>query len=115
MARLQQQFVTLTCDGPECKNTVTYDATQEANISVDIPWFKTIRIAQNAQGRNFLYCSDICEIANVGLGAHNPVEPRTIVVPEGANAQAIAAANAKAAQDATKALKTGSPVTLGKA
>ena len=105
MSIIQQTFKTVTCNGPECKNTATFEAGSEQAVAEEKPWFKTLRMVQTAQGRNFVYCSDACEIANVATGVHNPEERKNIIVPEGANALAHAAAQAKAAEDATKELK----------
>lgn len=107
MSIIQQTFKTVTCNGPECKNTATFEAGSEQAVAEKEPWFKTLRMVQTAQGRNFVYCSDACEIANVATGAHNPEERKNIVLPEGANTLAHAAAQAKLAEDATKALKAG--------
>ena len=115
MSIVQQVFKTITCNGPECKNTVTYDANQqgaEQQMAQDTPWLKTLRLVQNAQGRNFAYCSDECEIANVATGAHNPETRKTIILPTGANAAEVAAAQAHQAEEATRALKAGEAVKL---
>lgn len=112
MAIVQQTFKTITCNGPECKNTVTFEAGKEQAVANDTPWFKTMRVVQNAQGRNFCYCSDPCEIANIATGAHNPEERKNIVLPAGANAVDVAASQAAEAERATKALKSGAGVTL---
>lgn len=109
MSIIQQTFKTVTCNGPECKNTVTFEAGQEQAVAEEKPWFKTLRMVQTAQGRNFVYCSDNCEIANVsaGSGAHNPEERKNIIVPEGANAMAQAEQQAKIAEAAARAMKAG--------
>ena len=112
MSIVQQTFKSVTCNGPECKNTVTFEGGKEQAVAEITPWFKTLRMVQNAQGRNFCYCSDACEIANVATGAHNPEERKTIVLPAGANAIDVAASQAAEAEAATKALKAGSGVTL---
>lgn len=115
MSIVQQVFKTITCNGPSCKNTVTYDAQQqgaEQQMAQDTPWLKTLRLLQTSQGRNFAYCSDACEIENVATGAHNPETRKTIILPTGANAAEIAAQQAANAEAATKALKSGEGVTL---
>ncbi len=107
MSIIQQTIKTVTCNGVECKNTVTFEAGSEQAVSEEKAWFKTLRMVQTAQGRNFVYCSDACEISNVATGAHNPEERKNIIVPEGANTMAHAAAQAKTAEEATRALKAG--------
>jgi hypothetical protein len=107
MSTHQQVYSTVACDGPDCPHTVTFENSQEAQVRNEVPWFKTLRVIQTTQGRKFVYCSDVCEIAGVGAGAHNPEEPKAIVLPQGANAAEVAAAQAKAAEEATKALKSG--------
>ena len=113
MAIVDVQIRTVTCNGVGCDKTVTYDAkdiqpTIEAN-----PWLKTLRIVQTASGRNFAYHSDECELSAVAAGSHNPEEPKKIIaMPAGANAIAAAAAAAKAAEEGTKALKSGADIGL---
>lgn len=112
MSIVQQTFKTVTCNGPSCVKTVTFEGGKEQEVANVTPWFKTMRILQTAQGRNFCYCSDECEIANAATGAHNPEERKTIVLPAGANAVDVAASQAAEAEAATKALRAGSGVTL---
>jgi hypothetical protein len=115
MSIVQQTFKTISCNGPSCTKTVTYDAQQqdaEQQMAQDTPWIKNLRLVHNAQGRNFCYCSDECEIASIAEGNHNPEVRKTIVLPTGANAPQLAAAQAAAAEKATKALKDGAGVTL---
>ena len=107
MSIIQQTFKTVTCNGPECKNTVTFEAGQEQAVAEEKAWFKTLRMIQTAQGRNYVYCSDACEIANVAVGLHNPEERKNIIVPEGANAMAQAEQQAKIAEAAARAMKAG--------
>jgi hypothetical protein len=110
MSIQDSMYRTVSCNGPNCDKTVTFEQRQDNQGAVAAteanPWLKTIRIVQ-ASGRNFVYCSDACELANIGLGAHNPEERKQIVLPQGANAMAQAAAAAKAAEDATEKLKSG--------
>ena len=120
MAILDATFRTVTCNGPNCTKTVTFEHSQSGEgvrtALEENAWLKTTRITQPlAGGRNFVYCSDECEIAGAGSGAHNPEEPKKIITaPGNAGIAAIqqAAANAKAAEEATKALKSGAAVTL---
>jgi hypothetical protein len=107
-------YKTIQCDGPDCKNSVIFLEEQNAmqKLANDLPWFKTLRMVQNSSGRNFVYCSDECEILNVGSGAHNPEERKQIVLPTGANSQQLAAAEAQRQIEINKTLKTGGPVTI---
>jgi len=115
MGLIDSAVRTITCNGPECPHTVTFDRRLEKQ-TFDAPgneWMKAIRIVQTVDGRNLVYCSDPCEVKGVATGTHNLPEPKRLV--EGtANAAAIeaAAAAAKQAEAATAALKSGQPVTL---
>jgi hypothetical protein len=118
-------YETITCNGPDCKNTVTYE-TGRARETLTLPenaWTKTARLVQpllqDPQNPNklvFLYCSDACEVKGTALGVHNLPEPKRVISGPGVNAEqvAAAAAAAKRAEEATAALKTGNgPVVLG--
>jgi hypothetical protein len=115
MGLIDSAVRTITCNGPECKHTVTFDRRLEKQ-TFDTPgneWMKSIRIVQTVDARNLVYCSDACEAKGVETGSHNLPEPKRIV--DGvANAAAIEAAAqaAKQAEAATAALKAGQPVTL---
>lgn len=115
MGMIQIQYRTVTCDAPSCKNTVTFEQRQDNRGIVEAmekhPWIKTVREVQ-ASGRQFLFCSDACELESVAAGNHNPVERKTIVLPEGANAMAAAEAQAKIQEAADKAIKTGSGIQV---
>lgn len=116
MGTIVAQYRTVTCDGPSCKNTLTFEARENNNralleIMEKNSWLKTVREVQ-AAGQQFLYCSDACELEAVGLGKHNAPEPKTVVLPEGTNAVAYAAAQARAAEDATRALKAGTGIRV---
>jgi hypothetical protein len=108
-------YKTISCDGPSCTNSITFleekDAMQKLNN--DLPWFKTLRMVQNSSGRNFVYCSDTCELGNVAAGAHNPEERKQIVLPTGANTQQLAAAEAQRQIEINKALHNGPAVVAG--
>jgi hypothetical protein len=117
MAIIDNVFRTVTCDGPSCKKTVTFEQKQDQSGVKEAmekePWIKTCRVTQQVSGgRNFVYCSDTCELEGVASGKHNPEERKVIVAPQGANALQLAAAQAAAAEAATKALKEGAGVTL---
>ena len=117
-------YATVSCEGPECKKTVTYLTSEEQQVLSlpDNTWvLKTARVVTNlmpAPGQQkpmpHLYCSDECEIKATATGVHNVPEPKRIVTePASAQAVAAAAAAAQRAEQATAALRAGGPVTLG--
>jgi hypothetical protein len=117
-------YATVSCEGPECKKTVTYLASeeqQELSKPENVWVTKTARIVSNlapAPGQQKpqqrLYCSDECEVKATATGVHNVPEPKRIVSEPASAAQvAAAAAAAQRAQAATEALRAGGPVTLG--
>ena|SRR5271165_3772818 len=105
---------TITCNGPECTKTVTFDRRMEKQ-TFEAPgneWLKAVRIVQTVDARNLVYCSDTCETKGIATGEHNLPEPKRIV--DGvANAAAIAQAAeaARLAEEATAAIKRGPIVT----
>ena len=119
MGIIDSNFRTVTCD--MCKKTVTYEQQQlngrihlDPKVMEDNPWLKTNRVVLTADGRNFGYCSDLCEVAGLETKQHNMPEPKQVEIPTGgaqAQIQAAAAA-AKQRQDATKALKAGDGAKL---
>jgi hypothetical protein len=112
MSVIESLFRTITCD--TCGKSVTFDPKDPQSALEENPWIKTVRIVQRiADGRNFCYDSDECELKSVAAGQHNPEEPKKVVAfPGGAQAIAQAAAAAKAQEESNRALKSGSPVTL---
>lgn len=105
------------CDRPGCPSEAKYDALNKEAVStvkVENPWIQSIRIVKAQDGREFLYCSDICEIEQIKSGVHNPPEQKRII--EASSPAAVAAA--KAAADASRAsdqnLKagTGGPILV---
>lgn len=104
------QIKTVTCNGPECDKTATYDVREEKQ-AIDQPensWMKSLRIVSTFDQRAFLYCSDICEAKGVATGQHNLPEPKKLIDGVATPAQiAQAAAAAKQAEEATQALKSG--------
>lgn len=116
MSEVVAQYRTVTCDAPSCKNTVTFEQRENnqrgyLELLEKHAWLRTVRQVQ-AAGTQFIYCSDTCELESVGLGKHNASEPKTVVLPEGANAVAHAAAQAKAIEDGTRALKSGTGIRV---
>lgn len=113
MSIVDATFRTLTCN--TCEKTVTFlhpSGLQEA-IEANL-WIKTTRIIQTGDGRNFSYCSDLCEISGIETGQHNIPDAPKVEIPTGsAQAQIQAAAVAAKRQEiANKALKEGAPITL---
>jgi hypothetical protein len=111
---VQTVYKSISCNGPGCPQSVTFEDKEGAmqRVANETPWFKTLRMVQTAQGRNFCYCSDSCELESIAEGNHNPEERKSILIPEGANAQQLAAAQAKQAEEAAKAIKKGSGLSL---
>jgi hypothetical protein len=114
MAVLDIQYRTVTCN--TCGKTVTYEQDQRGvpqQVIDENPWLRSNRVVL-AAGKNFSYCSDLCEVAGIETGQHNIPEPPKVEIPQGsAQAQiAAAAAAAKAREDATKAIKEGSPAKV---
>lgn len=121
MSIIETAFRTITCNAEGCPNTATFDVQYantpagnkellEANL-----WIKTTRVVSLiADGRNFCYCSDVCEVKGIESGTHNPVEKKVIEMPSGPALEAVkrAALAAKATEEGTKALKDGRPVNI---
>lgn len=114
MAVVQATYVTISCNGPNCPNTVTFSQADEEKVFSSTPWLKTLRMVQQIRDkRNFSYCSDSCELAAVAAGQHNPIEKKVIIDTLGnANLIAQAAAEAKAQEEAARALRAGRPITI---
>jgi hypothetical protein len=113
MGVVDAQFKTITCN--TCQKTVTYQHPQDLQATVEAnPWIKTSRFVQTGDQRTFLYCSDLCEVAGIESTLHNVQEaPKVELAQTGAQAQiAAAAAAAKRAEEANRAIKEGKPVTL---
>jgi hypothetical protein len=119
MSVIDTQYRTISCNS--CKNTVTFEVEENKKnpnpTMNENPWLATTRLVQGG-GKNYVYCSDECEVEGVTAGNHNPPEEKKIIdiSKVGANAvNAIKMAAEKAARDeqATKDIKDGNPVTLG--
>jgi hypothetical protein len=115
MGLIDSAVRTITCDGPECDKTITFDRRLEKQ-TFDAPgneWLKAVRVIQTVDARNLVYCSDTCEAKGISKGTHNLPEPKRII--DGVANQAainVAAEAAAQAEAATRAIKAGSPVTL---
>lgn len=104
---------TITCDGPGCLRTTTFD--QKDKTVLDKPensWLKTSRGVQSADGRNFTYCSDICEVKGAETGRHNVQEPPKIVTEANPAVIAAAAQAAANARRADAAIRDGQPTKV---
>lgn len=91
---------TIACDAPECGKSVLFDRKEEKETfeNPDNVWLKSTRVVQSADGRNLVYCSDICEVKGAKTGKHNIPEPPKIITQ--GNSAAVAAAAQAAAQKA---------------
>lgn len=114
MSTQQTSFITLACDGPNCNKSVTFRATAEdkAKAEYDNPWMVvSMRAVAATDGRQFNYCSDVCEAEAIATGSHNKLEPKRVILGNAQQAQLAAQAAAQAAQ-AQAAIKAGQPVTV---
>lgn len=105
---------TITCNGPNCTRTVTFEQSQAEQIVRDNPWLNSIRVIQvTGSKRNLSYCSDTCEVDGITSGAHNPVEEKPALITSANEASIRQAAQLAAqAEAATKAIKAGSGISL---
>lgn len=106
---------TITCDGPECDKSISFLQKDNDMMVANTEWLRGLRLVQTLDGRNLCYCSDMCEINAIGNNVHNIPAPKKIIeIPSGSGESGIkaaAAAQAKA-EEATRAFKTGQPVTI---
>ena len=105
------------CDRLGCPNVVEYDALNKAlidDVKTNNPWLVTVRIVKTQDGREFLYCGDICEIEQIKNGVHSPPEQKRIIDNASSAAVKAAAAAADAARQSDINLKsgTGGPVLV---
>lgn len=110
---VQYHIRTVTCNS--CEKTVTYEHPKDLQKTVDEnPWMKSSRMVMPGDNRQFIYCSDLCEVKGIETGLHNIVEKPTVEIPTGsAQAQIQAAAAAAKQQElANKAIKDGAPIKL---
>jgi hypothetical protein len=104
----RQVMQTISCDRPGCGNTVTFDTRLGKEAVAANPWLNTIRIVRTPDKREYLLCSDVCEIENIKSGAHNKQEPKQIITDGSAQAVAAAAQAAEAAKASDANLRSGS-------
>ena len=103
---------TISCNG--CEKSVVFDVRQQ-EATINNPenlWLKTSRVVQSSDGRNFLYCSDQCEMKGITTGEHNIPEPKKIIDTGNAAAVAIAAKQAAVAKQAEAAIREGKPANV---
>jgi hypothetical protein len=110
MSVIDATYRTMTCNGVGCTNSVTFDIKNAEETFKATPWLRTFRIVQ-ANGRNFFYCGDLCEISGIEAEVHNPPEEKKIVelpsVGSATSAIQAAAAAARAAEESTRKIKSG--------
>jgi hypothetical protein len=106
-----KQLRTITCDGPKCDKTVTFDLKDIPAIQA-IDWLKGVRVIQTGDNRSFSYCADVCEVQGLTTLQHNLLEkPKVIAGATEADVKA-AAAQAQGEAAATEALKAGEPTRV---
>jgi len=103
----------ISCDGPGCDKQIMYDRKAEKE-TFELPenvWLRGTRVTQTADGRNLVYCSDVCEVKAVSTGVHNILEQPKIAM---GNPAAIAQAAQAAAQarQTSEAIRTGQPTKV---
>lgn len=109
---------TITCDGPECNKTITFEATEEKAKEVFANpanfWLRGNRLVKTPDGRVLVYCSDVCEIMGAKSGIHNLPEPKKIIDAgnQAAVNAAVAAANAAKASDENLKKGSGGPILV---
>lgn len=113
MSTINSSFVTISCDGPDCKNTATFPQTEEGERKAfaENVWMNGLRFVNTLDQRKFVYCSDECTAKALAQGVFNK---QVIVTPQAPNSVDLAAQAAERARQATDALKSGQgKVTLG--
>ena len=77
MSTVIVQYVTLTCDSPECQNTVTFEQTEQAQKEAvnDNPWMNGLRFINLPNGVKLGYCSDKCEADGIKTGSAQRPSP----------------------------------------
>lgn len=105
-------FRTITCD--ECGKTVTMSPATEQEIASkeENAWLRNIRaVARIPDKKNFVYCSDECEIEGIKRGQHNV----PVIIPGNDALAKQAAAQAERARVAEAAVRSGAggQITLG--
>lgn len=104
---------TVTCDGPDCTKHSMFDGAEPGVLEKpEHVWLKSHRLVRTADGRQLLFCSDICEVNSIKTGLHNAQEAPKVV---GATNQAAIALAAQAAANAKlqdAAIRSGQPAKV---
>ena len=112
MAVINSQFQTIICEN-NCGKQITFDVSKNKEVAeaAGNEWLKTLRYVQTVDQRLLAYCSDVCEVEGIKTGLHNM--PQKKLIESGATPAQVAqaAAQAKAAELASAALKSGGQVT----
>jgi hypothetical protein len=109
MSIIDSEIRSISCDGPECTKAVLYDRKDE-KATFELPenvWLRSTRVTQTADGRNLVFCSDVCEVNSVGTGKHNIPEPAKLVTATNSAAVAVAAQAAAHARQTDQAIRAG--------
>lgn len=109
MSIVVSQIQTVTCD--VCGKTITFDVKDAQKVISETPWMLTSRTIQRLDNQHYTYCGDSCEVSGVATGNHNIPEQKKIAEVTSSSAQAaieMAAKSARLAEEATKAIKSGS-------
>jgi len=109
LALQDQALRTIKCDNDECNKLITFDRAKEKE-TFESPanlWLKSLRLIQTVDQRQFVYCSDVCEIMGTKSGKHNLPEPKKIIEAANTAMVAAAAAAADAAAKSDENLKSG--------
>ncbi len=109
MPILDSVIRTIACDAPDCNKSVLFDRKQEKETfeNPENVWLKSTRVVQSADGRNIVYCSDVCEVKGAGTGKHNIPEAPKIVPATNPAAIAAAAKAAEIARNADQQIRSG--------
>ncbi len=105
----------IKCDAEGCtKPQLTFDRKEEQQFFAkpENTWVTGMRLVQTADGRQFMYCSDECEVKGAATGKHNLPEPKKIIETGNAAAVAAAAKLAEARTAAEKAVREGTGGTI---
>ena len=72
MSVVDTTYRTITCNGPDCTKTVTFDIKQADQAVKENLWLTSTRLVNRlSDGKVFAYCSDACEVKAIAAGAHN--------------------------------------------
>lgn len=109
MSIVMSSIQTICCD--TCGKTITFDVKDAQKTVQETPWMLSVRTVVRLDNQQFVYCSDNCNFEGIKTGNHNIPEQKKIAEVTGSSAQAaieMAAKSARLAEEATKAMKSGS-------